>query len=88
MSLTGEIIQRSKGIRELVAAVFYSQHPGVIRLRLKDFVRVNQLGVRVFNRKYTAYQGAIKRQRGEREEEGEVREGPIVKKEEDESCKS
>lgn len=68
MSLTGEAIQRSKGIKELVGAVFYSMHTGVIRLKLKDFVKVNGLVGRVFNRKYMAFQKAAKRQR-----EGSIR---------------
>lgn len=58
--LGGEV-QRGRGVRELVAAVLYCQHSQAIRLKLKEFARMNQLNPKLFNRKYVAYQTVCKR---------------------------
>jgi hypothetical protein len=59
---------RTRGIRELAAAVIYCQNASLIRLKPKDFAKMNQLSPKLFNRKYMAYQTLCKRQAAKEKE--------------------
>lgn len=74
--LDGEV-QRSRGVRELVAAVLYGMHGQTFRLKPKEFAIMNQLSPKLFNRKYVAYQNLYKRQVKMRQIEEEM----MIKKE-------
>jgi hypothetical protein len=52
-----------------VAAVVYCQHFQAIRLKIKEFARINQLAPKLFNRKYMSYQNACRRELRERKED-------------------
>jgi hypothetical protein len=56
-----EPVTRQKVIRELVGAVFYYEYASILRLKLKDFARMNELNVKLFNKKYVAYATICKR---------------------------